>query len=74
MFHVEHHLLSIVCFSVKISYIITRKETNMTYTHLLFDMMVRSLTLMLEKLMLFIRCAILFIFHTLMKYFLYISA
>ena len=38
MFHVEHHLLSIVCFSVKISYIITRKETNMTYTHLLFDL------------------------------------
>lgn len=38
MFHVEHHLLSIVCFSVKIAYIITRKETNMTYTHLLFDL------------------------------------
>ena len=38
MFHVEHHLLSIVCFRVKIAYIITRKETNMTYTHLLFDL------------------------------------
>lgn len=38
MFHVEHHLLSIICFRVKIAYITTRKETTMTYTHLLFDL------------------------------------
>ena len=38
MFHVEHQLLSIICFRVNIAYITTRKETTMTYTHLLFDL------------------------------------